>query len=123
MELKLNDSALRSALSEAILSQIDPEARDAMIRYALDKLVSPTKANNGYGTATGPSEIELAFARASVNLMNEIVTKLVNEDRKVRAQIEDFARASITKLLALPNNDLVEAFARGFAKTFEDKRY
>lgn len=41
MDLKLTDEALKSALSEAILTQIGGEARDAMIRDALKLLVEP----------------------------------------------------------------------------------
>lgn len=123
MELKLSDESLRSALSEAILSQIGPESRDAMIRESLARLVAPTKGRNDYSSNTGPSEIEQAFARASANLMEGIVTKLVNEDPEIRGLIEALARDSIKKLLSQPNNDLVEAFTRAFGKTLEDKRY
>lgn len=121
MELKLTDESLRSALSEAILSLIGPEAREAMIRDALAKLVAPSK--DRYGSGNGPSEIEQSFAQASAGLMNRIVNKLVNEDPEISAKIGAFARTAIAKLLSLDNNELVDSFVKAFGKTFQGKEY
>jgi hypothetical protein len=122
MKLDLTNNDLKIAISEAILTQINTEARDQLIREALQQILEPKR--DTYGRVTS-SPIQEAFADSCSRLMREIVEKLISEDPDVRKKIEDFAKSAISKLLANEDDHykLVSSFVEAFRKSMTGERY
>jgi hypothetical protein len=98
MELKLTNTDLQAAISEAILTQIGVEAREQMLREAIKHVVE--KRSSQYGQRDKASIVEDAFGDACAKLTREIIERIVREDPQVTEQLTKVARDAIAHLLS-----------------------
>lgn len=78
LTLKLSDDQLKGALSEAILSTLDQATREAIIRGAVNYIITKPQSG-GYGSDQR-SPIERAFHEAAYTVAREIATKELAND-------------------------------------------
>jgi hypothetical protein len=117
--LKIEDTQIKAALSEAILSSITAESRDAMLREALANVLAPVKATT-YQKA-GPSLVEEAFGNSVGIFARKVVHELVNNDPDIRRQVEAVIRELLVKLL--DQTATTDALANMITKQLERANY
>jgi len=121
MELKFNDGALKSAISEAILSQIDEPSRNAMIQEALKHLTEVPKSS--FGEKKGSSAIVNHFSRAVDNIARETISKMVESDEEIRSLVEETVRTTVTNFLKTKGDAFAETLATHVSESFNKTTY
>ncbi len=116
MEIKLDDTLIRSVVSEAILKSLDEQKREALLKGALQHLL--TKQESGYG-GQRYSPIERAFNSAVDRCAEKLVGEMLDADDKFKAVIRKFIADAVERL-ETDNRDervrrLADSIARGLA--------
>ncbi len=100
MELKISDEALKSAMSEAILVQLDTATREALIQNAIAQLLEKTEVRGDYGgRKSGPTKIEKLFGHAVELMAQDVIRDVVAKDPEVRAKVEALIRKLLSDVL------------------------
>jgi hypothetical protein len=100
LSVNIGDENLKKLISEAVLQAIGPEARDALIKEALEKLVMPTELEQRYGVPKkGPSVIERSFSHAVSSVGSDVVHELVKNDPEIRKLVETLVRDTLLAFL------------------------
>lgn len=84
MDLKLDSEQLKQVIQAAILSQLTPEKREAIIGQAVKDLLVPVEVYRGAGYQT---PIEAAFKRAVGEVAREVATEMVTQNEEIRGKI------------------------------------
>lgn len=124
MELKLTNEGLKQAISEAILSQIDGDARETLIREAIQNLLKPDRDQYGRETPNG-TVLQQAFARGVRGLAEKVVADLIENDPKVREELVALVQRLVHDMLANPETSsaLRKVMADAIDKAFEKVRW
>lgn len=95
MEIKLDDSAMRDIVSSAVLRQLDDKAREALIKGAIEHLLTKP-ASNGYGRAVSP--LTEAFQNAVVGVAKQVVNDIVASDPNVERMVRKCVVEGLKKI-------------------------
>lgn len=85
MEIKIDSEQLKSAIHEALLLAIPAEARDLMVRQAIENLVTPKKS--GYLSKPDKSEIQEIYEDAIERSIREMVADDIKNDPSIKEDI------------------------------------
>lgn len=91
MDIKLDDTLLKSVVSEAIMQSLDLHKREALVKGAIESLLTPQDTRGYYGTKVSP--IQEAFQSACRHVAENICREMManNDDvkQKITAMITD----------------------------------
>lgn len=85
MDLKLDPEAVQSIASAAIFEHLGQEARDSIVKQAVEHLLTPEKSRTGYGT--GKTPIQNAFDQAITTVAYKVVKEQIENDPDVQERI------------------------------------
>ncbi len=116
MEIKLDDKLIKSVVSEAILSAMDAQQRELLLKNAIQYLLTK---QDGYGGRQQPSPIESAFNTAVENAARILVAEMLGGDDGFKNTIRGLIVSAVDKL-ETDNRDervrrIADAIQRGIA--------
>ena len=111
MDLKLDPEAVQSIASAAIFDHLDQEARDSIIKQAVQHLLTPEKDRNSYGV--GKTPLQRAFDQAISQAAHKVVREQIENDPAVQEKI--------LEMLGPLLNSAMEAEAKELDTTLADK--
>jgi len=95
--LNLSNEQMTEIISGAILAFLKPEAREELIRKAVEEHL--TKPQSGQYGKKEPSILQDAFNRAVAQVAREEAVKAVQEDSRVREGIKRMISEAVDKVL------------------------
>lgn len=95
MDIKLDMPNLNEVVSAAILSNLDTVKREALIKSAIEHLLSPT-ANRGYGAK---SPLEDAFHYACRDVAMKIAAEMLTDNSAFIDQVRTLVTEAITRIM------------------------
>ena len=93
--IQINDESIRSAVSAAILQQLNTDNRDAILQQAVTYLITPPK--DIYGRAQ-PTPLQVAMNEAVARVVHRVANELIEQDEALKANIRDIATSALSKL-------------------------
>lgn len=87
MDLKLDPEAVQSIASAAIFEHLGQEARDSIVKQAVEHLLTPEKSRSGYGYGAGETPIQKAFDQAITAVAYKVVKEQIENDPAVQERI------------------------------------
>lgn len=117
MELKLdlNQEQLRDVAAAAILKSIDDAGKAALLRQAIQHLLTPNQT--GYGPKHSP--LQDAFNVALRTLAVEQVREMLSTDTEVRQQLKSILDEVASKVFQQQREQVVEAVSTAFVQALE----
>lgn len=88
LNLKLDESALKGALSEAILAQLNEKAREEVIRQAIAFLVTP-QTDGRYDSQSRKSPLQTAFETATEAVLRERVLQFCRDSPEIKRVLDE----------------------------------
>ncbi len=85
MDLKLDDKKLEEILVAAVLSQLDGEARDRIMREAVVYLMTPQ--SSGYAGSKAESPIQRAFRDAVNGVARTVAVEMLEQNEDVKTKL------------------------------------
>lgn len=85
MEIKLDAETVAGIASAAIFDSMSQEARDSVMKQALQFLLTPEKNRNGYGV--GETPLQTAFNSAIQQAAFKVVKEKIENDLEVQNHI------------------------------------
>lgn len=94
MAIQLDEDAMRPIIAKAVLDEIGPEQRDALVQSALDTLMKPHIVKGQYGRPDerGPSMLEEIVRDQVHQLAGAVVREILAEPEhaeRLRSQIRE----------------------------------
>lgn len=112
MEIKLDAEAAASIASAAIFDSLSEEARDSVIKQAIEHLLTPVK-NDRFSVGPGQTPLQTAFNQALSTAAYKAVADKVANDPQVTAKIDELLGPLLNKAL--------EAEAENYDNSLSDK--
>lgn len=97
MEIKLDAEAAASIASAAIFDSLSQDARDSVIKTAIEFLLTPEKNRNNYGA--GETPLQQAFNNAIREVAFRIVKEKIENDPQVEEAILDLLGPLLTSAM------------------------
>lgn len=111
MEIKLDAEAAASIASAAIFDSLSEEARDSVIKQAIEHLLTPEK--DRMRTNHGQTPLQTAFNQALNTAAYKAVAEKVSNDPQVTAKIDELLGPLLLKA--------IEAEAEHYDNSLSDK--
>lgn len=99
MEIKFDEKQLKEVVSEAILTSIDSQKRDILIKSAIQSLLEKTRSGGYYSDET---VLERAFREAAYETAKQIVHEMLEKDETVMQKMRSIVADGV--FLALDKN-------------------
>lgn len=87
MKLELDPESVQSIASAAIFDHMTQEARENVLKQAVEALLTPTPSRGGYGI--GKTPLQLAFERAITTAAHQAIQEKIANDPEVSAKIHE----------------------------------
>lgn len=113
MEIKLDAEAASSIAAAAIFDSLSQDARDSVIKQAVQHLLTPTKDSRPGYYGSGKTPLQTAFDQALTNAAYKAVEEKVKNDPEIHAHIQELLGPLLNKTL--------EAEAEHFDTSLADK--
>lgn len=116
--IHLDDAKLAELTQAAIFEFLTPEKKDALVRDAiaalLEKPSGSSYSSSSYGRMT---RLQQAFAQSITEIAQKEVARLMLNDARIRAQVTELVRKSLSDALDSPGlaYNLGEAIAKVLA--------
>lgn len=114
MTLDLTDEQFKSIVSGAILQSLDADKRDALIKGAIQHLLTPSPDRGGYGQRTTP--LQDAFNRAVENVSSGIAKDMIEKDADLQTKIRALLNEALTSVFESKREETIQRVAAAFAK-------
>lgn len=115
MKLDIDDDQMKSLLSEAIYASLDEKKRGALIKGALEHLLTPDR-NSGYGV-TGQTPIQRAFNNAIETVANTVVREELTKNEAVRAKIEEMMASAVAAFIGAERETMIKRMSDAIASS------
>lgn len=117
MSVNIDTETLKQLVGENILKALDEQKREALIKSALDYLLTPPSPS-GYSTKQ-PSPLQSAFNDAVTFSCRTIAKEIIEKDVETQAKIRDLIRDAVVMVMEKKREETVvkiaDAIAHGMA--------
>jgi len=116
---KLDDTQLQSAIGDALLRALTPDAKDALVQRALTKLLDvPKKAS-----ANGMSTLDKIVSNALHARTKEIVIERLRTDEALKDTINGLITEGVKRILEAGREKFIAEVAESLTNTLNRSAY
>lgn len=121
MNIDLSDEQMQSIVSGAILQAMGTEARDTVMKAAIEYLITPLESRS-YGSKT-KTPLQVAFEEAVNRYAQRAAYEYMDQNAEARDQIRSVFVAAYEKMITDYNQTLIEKIAQHMADALTKDRY
>lgn len=115
MDIKISDEQMQSIVSAAVLQAMGTEARDTVMKAAIEYLLTP-KSDDRYSYSKPKSPLQRAFENAIEVYAMGAAREWLEEREDARQQIRDLYVAAYQKMVTDYQPDLIDRIAQQMAR-------
>lgn len=108
MQINLDETMMKSLVSEALMKSLDEEKRNALIQAAIEHLLTPQK---DYSGRPQPSPIESAFRYALTDCAKRIAEDHLASDAAIAEKIRGLITDALVKITETNREETVRGIA------------
>jgi hypothetical protein len=121
MDLKIEQKDVAEFVSAALLTKLDQNARDELIKEALKTLISPPERNS-YGQLQ-KSPLQEAFDQAVRRTTQTIAYDMIEENAEFKAKLKELITEAVEVLFTRKREDVTNKIADAIIKGMTEKEY
>lgn len=123
MDLRVDDSAMKSLVAKAIVDSLSPEAREKLIGDAVTQtLTQPQNQNNSYGSKRSP--LQQAFDYAVEGEARKYAAEIIAADGPFKEQLRKLFEDVSRKVFEAEGRDkMVDDIASTIVRALTKDRY
>lgn len=115
-----DDSAMKVLVIEAMYKSIDEQKREALIKGAIETLL--TAKADAYGYRKSSSPLQDAFDQAIQQVARELVIETVRAEGPIRERIKALCGEALGRLLLADDSTLATEIAGAIARSIKQAR-
>ena len=122
MDIKLDAESLKTVIAKAVLDNLGEVQREAIMRGAIEHLLTPPVPSGAYGQRQDPTPIQSAFNQAVRDVALQVARETVAGDTVIREKIRGLLVAAAEKALD-GDGKIVEKLSSALTKALTGSEY